>query len=231
MKLKMVLWVSLALFISSCSLAEDVTPPPVLATAQAAPRQQVATPVHPAAQATSGGLVELSPPETAPSILSGAAIFAESCEPCHGAQGLGAGSMSSNLEVEPPPLGKLDFARTARPLDWYGVVTEGRMERFMPPFRSLSDGQRWDVVAYALSLGYPPETSLRGASLYDETCAGCHGEAGQGAENAPPLNTSEIFAGYALDELLVTIQDGKGSMPAYADILPQEDQLLVAAYV
>jgi cytochrome c1 len=28
----------------------------------------------------------------------------------------------------------------------------GNIENFMPPFASLSDQERWDVVAYALSL-------------------------------------------------------------------------------
>ncbi|HUS83909.1 MAG TPA: c-type cytochrome [Anaerolineales bacterium] len=231
MKFKLFSLVSLALLVAGCSLAEDVTPPPALATAQAAPVQGDAVPVRPAAQATNTGPVELGPPEIPPNLLSGAAIYTDSCEPCHGVFGLGDGSMSSNLEVEPPPLGDLDYARAARPLDWYGVVTEGRMDRFMPPFRSLSDSQRWDVVAYALSLSDPQETIQHGVGLYADSCEACHGAAGQGTGDGPPLNTSTLFAERALDDVLRIIQEGKGGMPTFGELLPEEDQLVLAAYV
>ena len=151
MKHSHLLLITFALLLTACSLAEDVTPPPALATAQAAPIQ-VETPVRPPAQEAEGQSVTLNPPAEAPSLFSGAAIYLESCQPCHGPTGMGDGSMASNLEVPPPPLSDIDRTRSAAPIDWYQVVTEGRMERFMPPFQSLSDAQRWDVVAYALSL-------------------------------------------------------------------------------
>jgi mono/diheme cytochrome c family protein len=175
-------------------------------------------------------LIDLSAPESTPNLFNGAIIYNESCEPCHGPVGLGDGSMASNLEVEPPPLADLDTARAARPLDWYTVVTEGRMDRFMPPFRSLSAAQRWDVTAYALSLNYPIETSQLGAELYAEGCATCHGEEGQGADKGPALNDGELFAERSLDMILATIKDGKGDMPGFGDSLPDEAQLVLAAY-
>lgn len=230
MKLKFVYLIFLILFIAGCSLAGDVTPPPVLATAQAAPVQQDAAPARPAPQELGEVSIGLNPPETTPNILNGAAIYIESCEPCHGPSGLGDGSMSENLEVPVPPLGDFEFARTARPLDWYRVVTEGRMDQFMPPFRSLSDAQRWDVVSYVLSLSYPLDTRQRGADLFGDTCAECHGDIGQGNEIGPSINTSDQFADHSIDELLGIIQTGKGNMPALAEGLAEEDQRILAAY-
>lgn len=230
MKFKLVFLATLALWISSCSLADDVTPPPVLATAQAAPVQQGATPVRPASQDAGEETPEIKPPEMSPNIFNGAVIYVDSCEPCHGPSGLGDGSMSANLEVPPPPLGDIEYARAAWPLDWYGVVTEGRIDRFMPPFRSLTDAQRWDVVAYMLSLSEPPETSQLGAELYAETCAACHGDDGQGAENGPPLQTGDLFAERSLNELVALIKEGKGNMPALGENISDDDLLVLAAY-
>jgi mono/diheme cytochrome c family protein len=231
MRTKLVSLVLLTFLITGCSLADDVTPPPALATAQAAPLQQATAPVDSAPEAIPAEPVGFSPPETPPSLFSGASIYAQSCEPCHGPSGLGDGSMAGNLQVPPPPLGDFEVARKARPIDWYGLATEGRMDRFMPPFGSLSDAQRWDVVAYALSLSHPLETRQRGAELYAETCAGCHGEQGGGAENGPPLNTGQMFANRSIDALLTTIQEGKGNMPAFIETLQEDDLLLLAAYV
>jgi mono/diheme cytochrome c family protein len=231
MKFKLVSLSILVLLIAGCSLADDVTPPPALATAQSAPVQLDATPARSQAQAVSEDPADLNPPEATPSLIKGAAIYADSCEPCHGPSGQGDGSMSGNLDVPIPPLGDFEFAREARPIDWYGVVTEGRMDRFMPPFSSLSDSQRWDVVAYALSLSYPTETRQAGAELYSEFCAACHGVNGEGTKSGSQLNMAEDFAERSQDAMIEIIQAGKGDMPAFGGSLSEEDQLLLAAYV
>ncbi len=231
MKLKWNLLFLITLSIAGCSLAEDITPPPALATAQAAPMQQDAAPSQPESVAESEAPTELTPPETAPSLFNGASIYMDSCEPCHGAQGMGDGSMSGNLDVVIPALGDLAFAREKKPLEWYGVVTEGRMQNFMPPFSSLSDGQRWDVVAYALSLSYPPATRQSGEDLYAAFCSACHGELGVGGENGPALDTRAGYAERSLAAMIEVIQNGVGEMPALGESLSEEEQVVLAAYV
>jgi mono/diheme cytochrome c family protein len=229
MKLKLISFFLPTLFLVGCSLAEDVTPPPPLATAQAAPIQQE-TPLTRPTEVREAPVVS-SPSESTPNIFRGAAIYAESCEPCHGASGLGDGSMSANLDVPIPALGDIKLAREVKPIDWYGVVTEGRMEDFMPPFTSLSDSQRWDVVAYALSLSYPPKTLRAGTDLFAEFCAACHGDEGEGAELGPALNTTEGFSGRSMSGMVEVIQSGKGDMPAYTENLTEDEQVLLAAYI
>ena len=130
----------LALLISGCSLAGDVTPPPALATAQMA---EPAVPPTPA---------PLIPPAAEPDIAAGAVIYAEKCAPCHGPEGLGDGELADGLAFAPAPLGDPDFALQADPSEWYRAVTIGNLDRLMPGFASLTDQQRWDVVGYALSL-------------------------------------------------------------------------------
>ena len=149
----------LGLLSAACSLAGDVTPPPALATAQMArPIPTVAT--------TS----EVTPPDGPPDLAAGAAIYLDKCAPCHGVTGRGEGELAASLQFPPAALGDPEVARAARPEEWYAVVTQGRIDRLMPGFSSLTDQERWDVVGYALSLSSAPEqqadpnlsTSVRG---------------------------------------------------------------------
>src|SRR5512143_4331115 len=126
-----------AMILAACNftLAADVTPPPDY--------------VPPTPMPTLGPLF----PASAPDLHDGAVIFAENCVPCHGERGLGDGPQSMQLPVTVPGIGLPEVARSAKPADWFKIVSQGNLDRFMPPFGgSLSDQQRWDVVAYALSL-------------------------------------------------------------------------------
>ncbi|MGW8251213.1 MAG: c-type cytochrome, partial [Anaerolineales bacterium] len=120
----------------SFSLAEDITPPP--GAVQAPVSQTEPPPVN-------GPLYPLVPPNSE----NGAAIYAEKCAPCHGQTGLGDGPRSAQLPNPVTAIGSAEVARQATPARWYTQVTQGNLERFMPPFSSLSDRERWDVVAYA----------------------------------------------------------------------------------
>ncbi|MEW5938946.1 MAG: c-type cytochrome [Chloroflexota bacterium] len=157
MKLRLVFIALAALLLAACSLslAEDVTPPPNY--------------VSPTPPPTLGPLF---PPE-APSVERGAAIYADKCAPCHGPAGMGDGPDGKQLPVPVPALGLPQFYRPASPADWYGKVTRGNLERFMPPFSSLTEQERWDVVAYARSLHTSPEIIARGKTLFETNCANC----------------------------------------------------------
>src|SRR5512140_2641321 len=141
------------MLLSSCSLAEDITPPPNYQSPTPAPTM---SPLFPA---------------SLPDLASGAAIFATECAPCHGAKGLGDGPMAAQLQKQPAALGKPENARAAAPANWYTTVTQGNMQSFMPPFNDkLSDQQRWDVVAYSISLGTTPDEISQGKTVYAANC-------------------------------------------------------------
>src|SRR5215208_6988362 len=156
MKFRFVI-IFLTFLLSACNftLAEDVTPPPNY--------------VPPTPAATLGPLF----PAQAPSTVSGAAIFAEKCAACHGETGMGDGEQGIKLNVTVPAFGLPEIARPASPAQWYMVVTQGNIERFMPPFASLSNQQRWDVVAYAMSLHISEEEIAQGKDLFETNCANC----------------------------------------------------------
>ena len=74
--------------------------------------------------------------------------------------------MAAQLQKQPTALGKPENARAAAPASWFTTVTQGNMQSFMPPFNSkLSDQQRWDVVAYILSLGTTPDEIAKGKTV------------------------------------------------------------------
>ncbi|GAP07617.1 cytochrome c, mono- and diheme variants [Anaerolinea thermolimosa] len=211
------------MFISGCggiSLAEDITPPPNLQNATAAQPSEV--------QAVSTAF-PLLPPDPA----QGKVIYEEKCLPCHGSTGMGDGPQASNLPATPPAIGSPEVARKARPADWFTVVSEGRLDRFMPGFSgSLNDRQRWDVVAYVFTLSRQSIDLGTGKQVYEARCASCHGDRGQGsAENAPDWTNQQRLAGLSDEELEKAVVEGQGSMPAFGDQLSASERTAVVAYI
>jgi mono/diheme cytochrome c family protein len=221
--------VSLVLLTAGCSfsLAEDITPPP------GAVQSPVSSP-RPAQ--ISGPLYPLVSPDPA----NGAAIYAEKCAPCHGDTGKGDGPRASQLPSPVIPLGSPEVARQATPAGWYTMVTQGNLERFMPPFASLSDGERWDVVAYALSLSAPQAMVEQGAELYQANCAECHGKTGVGdgpqaaglPASLPDITDQQFMAQKTAADFYQVVSNGAPpSMPAFADRLSDDERWALTAYL
>lgn len=221
--------VALTLILTACSsfsLAEDITPPP--GSNVQAPLATQAPPAGP------------SYPLMPPNPVSGAPIYLEKCAPCHGQTGLGDGPQASQLPNPPVALGAAQVARESTPSNWYNLVTQGNLERFMPPFTSLTERQRWDVVAYAYTLSVSPEALSQGEQLYQENCAGCHGPDGEGtAPQAADLSSEPVnFTDQAYmseksgADLFEAISSGIGAdMPAYADQLSSDERWALADYL
>jgi len=222
---RMMKWFSgafLTVVLAGCnglSLAADVTPPPNYQPQQQSSAQQVET-------------VSTAFPLLPPDPAAGQAIYSQKCLPCHGATGMGDGPQSSNLPEPPPALGSREVASAARPSDWYNLVTVGRLDKFMPGFtESLNDRQRWDVVAYVFTLSTSPAEIEQGQAIYSQNCVSCHGEAGEGGENAPDWSQQDRLAMFSALELEDVVANGQGSMPAYADQLSADERAAVVSYV
>jgi mono/diheme cytochrome c family protein len=200
--------------LGACSLAGDITPPPGLATAQA---QGLGLPPTAA---------PLTVPGRTPDLVAGALIFAEKCAACHGESGDGQGPQASALPNPPTALRDADVAQRALPAEWFAIVTEGRIESFMPGFTSLDDEQRWDVVGYALSLGLPSAQVDLGSNLFRDNCVECH------AAQGPDMSSADYLAGRSLLAIYGAITEGVGEgMPGYAASLTDEQRWALAVYV
>ncbi len=60
---------------------------------------------------------------------------------------------------------------------------------------------------------------------YDVKCHGCHGWLGEGGTDAPALVTSGKTI--APDKFVGAVTYGRGGMPAYGNVLREDDILLV----
>jgi len=223
------LLLALTLVISACSfsLAEDITPPP-------GAEQIPVSPTQPAA--VSGPLYPLVPPNPE----EGRAIFQEKCAPCHGSNGQGDGPRANQLPNPVAAIGTSEIARQASLVYWYNQVTRGNLERFMPPFPSLSDRQRWDVVAFAYTLSISPSTLERGAELYQANCAACHGDQGRGdgpqAVDLSTPSTNLADQAFMVDKTSIALFQSITSgvppdMPAFGEQLSEDERWVLADYL
>src|SRR5215217_9757899 len=201
-----VLVIIATIILTACNftLAEDVTPPPNYVPPTPAP--------------TLGPLF----PAQAPNTENGAAIFAEKCAACHGTTGLGDGPQGIQLGVTVPAFGLFEIARPAVLADWFTTVTRGRMDRFMPPFTSLTDQQRWDVVAYAMSLHTTEDQVAKGKQIFETNCADCSTDFFKDQKKMSAL--SEV-------DLARIVKQGSDSVPAFGAKLSDDDLWAVTAYL
>jgi len=129
-----------------------------------------------------------SAPESPPDGAAGRDAFNDNCLSCHGQLAMGDGRAVDQLNGNiPTALADPDYLSTAVPAEMYSVITEGRIDKLMPPFGSGTDNveplpetQRWDIIAYIFSLGTPPDSLDIGQVIYEENCLECHGKQGEG---------------------------------------------------
>ena len=210
----------IALLVTGCSLAGDLTPPP----GQVVPQPAAISSSEPAPTAE---LILAPPPNTQPNLTRGAEIFSEKCAPCHGDLGRGGGSLASNLpsDFPPPPIGDLEYARTAKPEDWYHVVSTGVAEGFMPAFASLSDQERWDVVGYSFWLAISSENFQSEEQVFAERCAECH------QEDAASGSSFALISGASMQDLFQSISEGiQPEMPAFEESFAADQRYALANF-
>jgi high-affinity iron transporter len=197
MKFRVTLIIALTLILSACNLtlAEDITPPPDYIPPTPVPA------------------LVLSPPQ-APNIANGRAIYFEKCAACHGDTGLGDGPQGIQLGVTVPAFALPEEARPASPAAWYTTVTRGRIERFMPPFVSLNDQERWDVVAYIMSMHTSEDEIQKGREAFEANCSGCS------IDYFKDLNRMSSLSTVALARI---VRLGNEDIPAFGENLPDDE--------
>ena len=172
-------------------------------------------------------------------MAGGAAVFGDNCGPCHGkgAQGV---SGYPNLNDDDwlwggtPEAIELTIAHGIRSGD-----PETR-DMAMPRFGLdgiLQPAQIKDTAQYVLSLsGHATnqDAAKRGAALFAENCAACHGDDGKGnQEFGAPNLTDEIWLyGGKLADIEKSIETGRGGvMPYWAGRLDPVTIKMLTAYV
>jgi cytochrome c oxidase cbb3-type subunit 3 len=169
----------------------------------------------------------------------GAAAFANNCAPCHGLGGAGQGFYPSLADDAWIWGGTLADIHTTL---LHGIRSDDPDTRFnlMPAFGRdgiLDRPQINDVAAHVLALSGQagdPEAAARGAAVFAEQCASCHGDAGEGIAEmgAPRLDDAISLYGGSKEALVQQIYDPRhGVMPAWGGRLDPETLKTLAVYV
>lgn len=65
-----------------------------------------------------------------------------------------------------------------------------------------------------------------GSTIYDNACAACHGETGQGGQDGGPALTGNA----SLSQAMQVIHDGRNTMPAF-DVFTQQQLIDISTFV
>ncbi len=158
---------------------------------------------------------------------SGESVFGDYCRTCHGAGGAGAPGypvLADDVWIWGGSMSEIELTLRV------GVRTDHPETRLsmMPAFGRdglLSRDQVGDVSEYVISisagrtrLAPDPAAAARGAIVYAEQCAICHGAAGAGDRSigAPSLQDDLWLYGGSREEIRLQVESGRaGVMPSW----------------
>jgi cytochrome c oxidase cbb3-type subunit 3 len=172
-------------------------------------------------------------------VRGGRSAFAVNCSQCHGAGAAGAKGYPNLNDDDWLWGGTLaDIEKTIR----VGIRASHPDTRNNVMAAYGRDGllkpeQIGDVVEYVLSLssrGSDAGAAARGATVFRETCAACHGPDGKGRQDmgAPNLTDAIWLFGGAREDIRATLQAGRGGvMPAWQGRLDDATIKSLAIYV
>ena len=171
-------------------------------------------------------------------LAGGQAAFADNCAPCHGLGGAGQGSYPTLADDVWIWGGTLDDIHTTI---LHGIRSDDPDTRFneMPRVRRLPVARRDRCGRRARPRALGPQRRprprrRRGATIFAEQCATCHGEAGEGlAELGGPRLNGPIwlYGGDQADIVAQITRPRHGVMPAWGGRLDPETLKILAVYV
>lgn len=87
----------------------------------------------------------------------GRLLFERKCVLCHGERADGNGVRSRGLSGKAADFTSVEWRASATPRFVFEVLSEGKRGTSMPAWPTLTDDQKWDVIAYVLSVAeYEP---------------------------------------------------------------------------
>lgn len=180
---------------------------------------------------------------------NGAALYAKMCALCHGEQGEGYAAPGATALNNP------DFLAVAGDEYLFENIARGRPGTRMSAWSKTHDGPLSDadvraLVAFIRQWQTEPSVDVsgvqvtgdaqRGATLYAQQCAICHGEEGQGLDTSPaapqgaPSLNNPVFLETASDGFIrYAIAKGRRGtvMPAFEDTLTEQQIDDLAAFI
>ncbi|MFO1074589.1 MAG: cytochrome-c oxidase, cbb3-type subunit III [Geminicoccaceae bacterium] len=172
-------------------------------------------------------------------IAGGGQVFRDNCAPCHGLGGAGQGRFPTLADDDWLWGGSLDAIETTVR---HGIRngTADAHDSAMPAFGAdglLNAKQIADVTQFVLKLtnrATDPAAAERGAGVFAENCASCHGDEGGGSQEmgAPALNDAIwLYGGNAADITAQINRPQMGVMPYWQGRLDDDQIKMVTVYV
>jgi mono/diheme cytochrome c family protein len=172
-------------------------------------------------------------------LAQGREAFVASCGGCHEMVAAGTqGTQGPNLDVAFGPSREQGFDESTFQQVVRSQIAYPGIGSSMPP--DLVTGQDADNVSYFVAqcagndedsqcAPAGPSDSTDGATIFTQNCASCHALAAAGATGTigPNLDESQPSAELATDR----VTNGSGAMPAFADVLSEEQIQAVVDYV
>ena len=84
--------------------------------------------------------------------VRGRELFEKKCALCHGERADGQGARSKGLSGKPINFHNHEWRASTSPLAVFEVLSEGKRGTSMPAWPTLTNEQKWDVIAYVLSV-------------------------------------------------------------------------------
>ena len=137
-------------------------------------------------------------------------IFRRECSACHGIDGRGQASLFPNLM-------DTDWQWGGSPEQIEQTLRGGRNANMPAWGPIIGEEKTRDVARYLLDFSNREHS---GRSVYEQSCAACHGTEGAGNVflGAPNLADNIWLYGGDIDSILTTLQEGRlGKMPAFDD--------------
>ncbi len=173
-------------------------------------------------------------------LAGGRTLFGENCAPCHGAGGGGRPGGYPSLADDAWLWGGSveDIHHSIQ----YGIRSDHPETRFSEMLAFGADDilPQSDILAaaeYVLQISgqeHDPALAERGATVFADNCAACHGEDGSGMIElgAPDLTDQVWLYGGSRAEIVAQIRDPElGVMPAWTGRLDPETIKMLAVYV
>ncbi len=160
---------------------------------------------------------------------TGQRLFANNCAMCHGSDGGGARGFPNLTDDDWLYGGSFDTIMQ--------TLENGRAGAMPVMVAGLDDKAITELVVYVQSMSgqkADPVMAANGKKNFDMLCVACHGPDGSGnqALGAPRLNDHIWLYGGEPETIRETLTDGRnGNMPAYKDLLSEDQRRLITAYV
>jgi mono/diheme cytochrome c family protein len=152
--------------------------------------------------------------QTTDPLAQGEAIFRQRCAACHGVGGRGDGELVTGGQLSAvPDMTDPERREGVTVEDYYTIITEGRIENMMPPWKdALSDDERRAVAAYAFGLahanGDAPDPALAQTAVIEGLIV--NGTAGASVPAELPVTLYTLSTtGQRLDTQTQTAIDGQ----------------------